>query len=118
MSMNLELVLTDHRSDAMKSGAAAGTVSTSGSRGLNNRCRSEAVDVGTRASCQLELMPTRASQVSQSLQDLFRPAAVEDLLDGAELEQRLQDEGRLEGILTDPELMPNWEVQLQMQQAA
>jgi len=66
----------------------------------------------------LELMPTRASQVSQSLQDLFRPAAVEDLLDGAELEQRLQDEGRLEGILTDPELMPNWEVQLQMQQAA
>ncbi len=65
-----------------------------------------------------ELMPTRASQVSQSLQDLFRPAAVEDLLDGAELEQRLQDEGRLEGILTDPELMPNWEVQLQMQQAA
>ena len=53
-----------------------------------------------------------------SLQDLFRPAAVEDLLDGAELEQRLRDEGRLEGILTDPELMPNWEVQLQMQQAA
>ena len=43
---------------------------------------------------------------------------MEDLLDGAELEQRLQDEGRLESILTDPEFMPNWEVQLQMQQAS
>ena len=57
-------------------------------------------------------------QIWCSSQGLYRPAAVEDLLDGAELEQRLRDEGRLDGILRDPELMPNWEVQLQMQQAS
>ena len=41
---------------------------------------------------------------------------MEDLLDGEELEERMQDEGRLEDVMRDPELMPNWEVQLQMQQ--
>lgn len=39
-------------------------------------------------------------------------------MDGAELEQRLKDEGRLDDILRYPGLMPNWEVQLQMQQAS
>ena len=52
------------------------------------------------------------------MQGLYRPAAVDDLLDGTELEQRLRDEGRLDGILSDPELMPSWGVQLQMQQAS
>ena len=52
------------------------------------------------------------------LQGLSRPAAAEDLLDGAELEQRLKDEGRLDEILSDPELMADWEAQLHMKQAS
>jgi hypothetical protein len=40
-----------------------------------------------------------------------RPAKVDDLLEGDELEQRLREEGRLEDILKDPELIPNWDAQ-------
>ena len=50
-------------------------------------------------------------------QDLYRPAFTEDLLDGPELEQRMADEGRLPDILEVPELMPDWQAQLDMQQA-
>ncbi|CAL5220429.1 g2443 [Coccomyxa viridis] len=60
----------------------------------------------------------KALEPGTAVKGLFRPAAAEDLLDGAELEQRLRDEGRLDDILRDPGLMPNWEVQLQMQQAS
>ena len=50
-------------------------------------------------------------------QELYRPASTQDLLDGPELEQRMADEGRLPDILKDPELMPDWQAQLNMQQA-
>ena len=39
------------------------------------------------------------------------------MLDGPELKQRMADEGRLSDILEDPELMPDWQAQLDMQQA-
>ena len=51
-------------------------------------------------------------------QELYRPASTQDLLDGSELEQRMVDDGRLPDILTDPELMPDWQAQLDMQQAS
>ena len=50
-------------------------------------------------------------------QELYRPASTQDLLEGPELEQRMADDGRLPDILSDPELMPDWQAQLGMQLA-
>lgn len=47
-----------------------------------------------------------------------RPARVDDLLEGDELEQRLREDGRLEDILKDPELMPDWDAQFAQRQNA
>ena len=50
-------------------------------------------------------------------QELYRPASTQDLLEGPKLEQRMADDGRLPDILSDPELMPDWQAQLGMQLA-
>lgn len=46
-----------------------------------------------------------------------RPARVDDLLEAEELEQRLREEGRLEDILSDPELIPDWDTQFTAQES-
>ncbi len=47
-----------------------------------------------------------------------RPARLDDLLEGDELEQRLSEEGRLDDLLKDPELIPDWTTQFSAQQNA
>ncbi|BDA45834.1 hypothetical protein COCOBI_07-6210 [Coccomyxa sp. Obi] len=47
-----------------------------------------------------------------------RPARVDDLLEAGELEQRLRDEGRLDEILGDPELIPDWNTQFTAQESS
>ena len=46
-----------------------------------------------------------------------RPARVDDLLEAEELEQHLREEGELDNILADPELIPDWETQFAAQQS-
>lgn len=46
-----------------------------------------------------------------------RPARLDDLLEAEELEQRLREEGRLDEILEDPELIPDWNTQFTAQES-
>ncbi|CAL8470571.1 g10113 [Coccomyxa elongata] len=46
-----------------------------------------------------------------------RPARLDDLLEAEELEQHLREEGRLDEILEDPELIPDWNTQYKAQES-
>lgn len=47
-----------------------------------------------------------------------RPAMLDDLLEGEDLRQRLQEEGKLQEMLEDPLLLPDWNAQFAAQQGA
>ena len=79
---------------------------------LNQRAACQAGRVFRHSTAQKLLL--RQPVLSQ---ELYRPASTQDLLEGPELEQRMADEGRLPDILSDPELMPDWQAQLGMQLA-
>ena len=79
---------------------------------LNQRAACQAGRVSAHITAQELLL--RQPVLSQ---ELYRPASTQDLLEGPELEQRMADDGRLPDILSDPELMPDWQAQLGMQLA-
>ena len=79
---------------------------------LNQRAAYQAGRVSAHSTGHMLLL--RQPMLSQ---ELYRPASTQDLLEGPELEQRMADDGRLPDILSDPELMPDWQAQLGMQLA-
>jgi len=55
---------------------------------------------------------------SKTQEEVSRPARLDDLLEGEELVQRLKEEGKLQEMLEDPVLIPDWNAQFAAQQGA